>query len=124
MNSRKTFIIHLFVAFVSLFFHAPAAEAASENEKINSLLSHIEGLEDATFIRNGSSYSAKNAVKFLRGKWDANKKDIVTANDFIEKAASKSSTTGKPYLIKLKGAAEVPCADYLKARLKKLETGS
>ena len=94
----------------------------SETAKIESLISHIESLHDATFLRNGSDYTAKNAAKFLRGKWDANKKEIHSANDFISKAATKSSTTGKPYVIRLKGGVETPCADYLNAQLKKIET--
>ncbi len=77
-----------------------AAEGTlSEQAKIESLLTTIESLSDATFVRNGSEYNAKNAAKFLRGKWDANKNDIKTARDFIDKAATKSSTTGKPYMI-------------------------
>lgn len=99
-----------------------AAETAlTEQAKIESLITTIESLSDATFVRNGSEYNAKNAAKFLRGKWDANKKDIKTANDFIDKVATKSSTTGKPYMIRPKGAAEIACADFLKTALKKLE---
>lgn len=123
MITRKNFIVTLIACFASIFLPAQAAEALSEDAKINALISHVEALQDATFIRNGSDYSAKNAAKFLRGKWDSNKKDIVTAKDFIEKAATKSSTTGKPYLIKLKDSAVTPCADYLNAQLKKIEAG-
>lgn len=92
-----------------------------EKAKIEALLSHLAGLADATFVRNGSAYDAKTAAKFLRKKWEANEDKIKTAADFIAKAASLSSTTGKPYLIRLKDATEIPCADYLTAELKKLE---
>ena len=37
---------------------------------------------------------------------------------FIAKAASVSSTSGKPYLIRFKDGREVKCGDYLKERLK------
>lgn len=94
-------------------------QAADENGKIESLISHIENLKDAKFIRNGSSYDAKSAGKFLRGKWQANAKEIQTADDFIEKAASFSSTTGKPYLIQFSDGREVKCGDFLKGELKK-----
>ena len=99
-----------------------AAEGTlSEQAKIESLLTTIESLSDATFVRNGSEYNAKNAAKFLRGKWDANKNDIKTARDFIDKAATKSSTPGKPYMIRPKGEEEIACAEFLKKALGKLE---
>lgn len=94
----------------------------AEKEKIESLISHLESIKDAKFTRNGTEYEAKSAAKFLRGKWDANKDSILTAKDFITKAATKSGTTGKPYLIQLKpGAPKLPCADYLNDRLKELD---
>lgn len=96
---------------------APAAEKA----KIEALIAHLEGLGDATFVRNGRDYDAKTAAKFLRGKWQANDKQITTANDFIAKAATVSSTTGKPYQIRFKDGSVTPCSDYLTAQLKKLE---
>jgi len=96
---------------------APPAEKA----KIDALIAHIEGLPGATFVRNGSDYNAATAAKFLRGKWKANDKDIKTASDFIAKAATLSSTTGKPYQIRLKDGTVTPCAAYLTAQLRKLE---
>jgi hypothetical protein len=93
-----------------------------ETTKIEALIAHLESLTDATFVRNGSDNSAKTAAKFLRGKWQANDKQIKTAADFIAKAATLSSTTGKPYLIRFKDGTVTPCGDYLTAQLKKLET--
>jgi hypothetical protein len=93
----------------------------TEKQKIEALIKHVEGLKDAVFVRNDKEYDAKTAAKFLRGKWDSNKSDIKTAKDFIEKAASVSSTTGKPYLIRRKGGKETKSGDFLRAELKKLE---
>ena len=98
-----------------------AEKPLSETDKIEALIKHIEGLKDAKFIRNDSDYDAKTAARFLRGKWRANEKQIKTATDFIDKAASVSSTSGKPYVIRLKGEKEVKCGDYLKEELKKIE---
>jgi hypothetical protein len=104
---------------ITPFLHA--AEM-TEQAKIEAMISSIEAMNDAKFVRNGSEYTSKNAAKFLRGKWDANKDEVITARDFIEKIATKSSTTGKPYLIRPKGGAETPCADFLRARLKTIES--
>jgi hypothetical protein len=97
------------------------AAAMTETQKIEALIRHVEGLQDAKFVRNGSAYDAKTAGKFLRRKCEANKADIQTAEDFIAKAASISSTSGKPYLIRFQDGTETKSGDYLRAQLKKLE---
>jgi hypothetical protein len=93
---------------------------ATEKEKIESLIKHVEGLADAKFVRNGREYDAKSAGKFLRGKWDANAREIKSATDFIDKAATKSSTSGDAYLIRFKDGKETKSGDYLREQLKKL----
>lgn len=93
-----------------------------EKARIEALIAHLETLAGAVFIRNGSEYDSKTAAKFLRGKWQANGKEIKSAADFIAKAATGSSTSGKPYLIRLKDGSEMPCAGYLSRQLSKLET--
>jgi hypothetical protein len=92
----------------------------SETEKIEALIKHVEGLTEAKFVRNGREYDAKTAAKFLKAKWDSKKDEIKTAQDFIEKAASASSTSGKPYLIR-KDGKDIKSSEYLMAQLKKLE---
>lgn len=100
-----------------------AAEGPDPKEKarIEALISHVEGLKGAKFIRNGGEYDSKTAGRFLRGKWKDQEKAIHTAADFIALAGTRSSSTGKPYLIRLEAAEAVPCADYLKERLRRLE---
>ncbi|MFM7180259.1 MAG: DUF5329 family protein [Verrucomicrobiales bacterium] len=124
---KSHFLQFALLVLLSLAF-SPRLQAQAlppeEKAKIQTLLAHLEGLADAKFVRNGSDYDSKTAAKFLRGKWEANEKDIKTAADFIAMAATASSTTGKPYLIRLKDAPEVPCADYLNAELKKLEAAA
>jgi hypothetical protein len=55
------------------------------------------------------------------GKWDANAAEIKTARDFIDKIASLSGTSGKPYLIRFKDGREITSREYLLAELQKLE---
>lgn len=98
-----------------------AALPASEKAKIEALIHHLGNLKNAKFIRNGSEYDAATAVKFLRGKWDSNADEIHNAKDFIEKAATKSSTSGKEYQIKLADGSVTPCGKYLRARLAEAE---
>jgi hypothetical protein len=97
---------------------------ATEKQKIEALIRHVEGMKDAKFVRNGMEYDAKTAARFLQGKWDAGAAGIKTAKDFIEKAGSVSTTTGRPYLIRLKSGKEMKSGEYLLAELQKLEKPS
>lgn len=99
-----------------------AGQPLSESQKIESLIRHVEQLKNARFVRNGREYDAATAGKFLRGKWDANKRQVATARDFIAKIASKSSTSGRPYLVRFADGREVRSGDYLTAQLQRLET--
>ncbi|HUR71277.1 MAG TPA: DUF5329 family protein [Candidatus Limnocylindrales bacterium] len=94
----------------------------AEKQKIDALIEHVGELKDAKFIRNGSSYEPAAAVRFLRGKWNANKAEVKTARDFIDKVATKSGTSGKPYLMRYSDGKEIPSREFLLAELKKIES--
>jgi len=92
----------------------------AETTRIQTLIAAVEGMTDATFIRNGRSYEAGAAAEFLRRKWQQHRMDVRSANDFIEKVASYSSTTGQPYLVRFNDGREVPCSVFLREELSKL----
>jgi Family of unknown function (DUF5329) len=95
--------------------------AAPEQQKIEALIQHVGNLKDAKFVRNGAVYEPATAARFLRGKWDANKADVKTVGDFIDKVATKSGTSGKPYLIRFQDGKEIKSRDYLLGELKRIE---
>jgi Family of unknown function (DUF5329) len=94
----------------------------SEKQKIETLIRQVANLKDAKFVRNGSAYNADSAAVFLRRKWEANESEVKTARDFIDKVASFSGTSGKPYLIRFKDGGEIKSRDFLLAQLKNLDT--
>ena len=94
----------------------------TEKQKIEALFKQVGDLKDAKFIRNGWSYDPSTAVRFLRGKWNANSSEVKSARDFIDKVASVSGTSGKPYLIRFNDGKEIPSREFLLAELKKIET--
>ena len=55
----------------------------------------------ADFIRNGSEHNAADAESHLRLKLSKTKKRLSTAEQFVDKVASGSSISGKPYQVKL-----------------------
>jgi len=92
-----------------------------EKQKIETLIKQVANLKDVKFVRNGSAYNADSGAVFLRRKWEANASEVKTARDFIDKVASFSGTSGKPYLIRFKDGKEIQSRDFLVAQLKKLD---
>jgi hypothetical protein len=106
---------------ITISLSAAASAPANEKQKIEALIRQVSDLKDARFVRNGSIYNSTNAATFLRRKWQANQSVVKTARDFIDKVASFSGTSGKPYLIRFKDGREIHSRDFLMARLKTLE---
>ena len=106
-------------------FSPPSLGAQSvpepERQKIEALIREVSELEGAKFIRNGKAYDVATAVRFLRGKWKANDEQVQTARDFVDKVASISGSSGKPYLIHFNDGRETTSREFLLAHLKKLE---
>ena len=120
MTLRTLAIATLLLVAAALRAPAQATGALTEDEKIERLIRSIADLKDATFIRNGDEHTAAEAAGHLRTKWQRGKKHVKTADDFIEKIASKSSISGKPYTIRFKDGKEVESGTYLRDELKKL----
>jgi hypothetical protein len=93
-----------------------------EKEKIEALIKVVSQLKTAKFVRNGWTYSADTAATFLRSKWQANDSVVKSARDFIDRVATVSGTSGKPYLVRMKDGTEIPSRQFLFTELKKLET--
>jgi hypothetical protein len=96
------------------------AESRTDEQKIAALLEYVAAQKDVEFIRNGSVYESATAAKFLRAKLKSQRAEVKTVGDFIEKIATKSSTTGQAYRIRFKDGHEIDCADFLRRRLGEL----
>jgi hypothetical protein len=82
----------------------------------------VAQLKDATFLRNGTPYPASSAARFLREKWHSRESEVRSAEEFIDRVASFSSTTGTPYVIRFANGREVSSAEYLRGELAKLRS--
>ncbi len=93
---------------------AQAAPAPAAKAEIEYLLSAIASSE-CRFFRNGSSYDAKTAAAHLRNKYEslAAKEMIRDTDDFIDRAAAKSSLSGQDYAIKCAGIAQMSSRQWL-----------
>jgi hypothetical protein len=116
MKPSVTAALVLMLCFSTLT-HAGSTLPTKERDAIERMIAAVESLTDATFVRNGRSYSAAAAARFLRGKWNANEDAVRSAEDFIEKVGSFSSTTGTVYLIRFADGREIPSAQFFQALL-------
>jgi len=106
--------------FIVLALFAPTVNAQNdiENNKIEFLISSVENLKDTKFIRNGSEYNGREAAKHLRMKLRRAGDRVQTADDFISLITSKSSVSGKPYLIRLPDGKTIKSEKYFRDKLK------
>jgi hypothetical protein len=113
----KKFRIGLLILLV-LVVGEPFAQESNEADKIQYLISSIETLKGAEFIRNGKVYGAGKAADHLRFKlkWAGDR--VKTAEDFIRLCATKSSLSGKPYLIRFSDGSTVEAEVFFHNRLK------
>jgi hypothetical protein len=110
---------------VAVSCSAFAGPDATTKQEISHLIGHLAA-SGCRFNRNGSWYDASQAVSHLNRKYEyLLKRDLVpNAEAFIERAASESSASGKPYWVKCGDAPEVQSATWFREALEKLRTES
>lgn len=106
--------VGLLTAHAAFAAPLPAPARADVDALMNRL--QTSGCE---FNRNGSWYSGADAKAHLLKKLDyLEGKDMVSsAEQFIERGATGSSMSGKPYLVRCAGKVPVESATWLKAEL-------
>ncbi len=108
----------LLIAIFLLTSLCVQARSLEEQKKIEFLLHAVEQMSDAEFIRNGSTYPAKDAASHLQHKLMVAGERVHTAEEFIAGCASKSSTSGRPYLIRMPDGRVQKLDTFLRAKLK------
>lgn len=100
---------------------AVAAPSPVEQARIERLLAMIGTRRDVRMVRNGEEHDAAKAVYFLRKKLDSMGGDIKTCEEFIDRIASRSTTTGQLYWVKLSDGRDMPAGDFLRLELARLD---
>ncbi len=100
---------------------AQAAPSPQAQREIDALIAGL-GASGCRFERNGQWYDAKTAQGHLRKKFDYLRKrgQADTAELFIERAASESSMSGKPYHVRCPGKAAETSAHWFRLQLQAL----
>jgi len=100
-----------------------AADNAPMDDEIDYLIDAIAG-NRCTFIRNDRELGRRQARQHLRSKVRLNAHLIDSTEDFIEKIASASATTGKPYQIACRGQLVATAGAWFTARLLEYRQGT
>jgi hypothetical protein len=97
---------------------AQAAPPATTQTEVRYLLGFVEG-SGCEFYRNGSWFDSKKSRAHLQSKYDflAASNQIGTAEDFIDKAATKSSMSGQPYAVRCQDGVIIHSAEWLREAL-------
>ena len=90
-----------------------------EREKIGRLIAIIEE-SDITFIRNNRECTPKQAAEHIRKKYGFAQEDIQTLDEFIDKVASYSWTSGRDYLVRSPDGTEVKAKAWLREQSERL----
>jgi hypothetical protein len=93
----------------------PARGAATQAE-IEFLLELVAG-SGYVFIRNGDEHDGEAAAAHMRRKYEHFDDEIVTTEDFIDKAATRSLITRRAYEVRLDDGTELETARWLRDEL-------
>jgi Family of unknown function (DUF5329) len=120
---RRLLLFLLTCTFVAAGTAAPLSPATKI--EINGLMSRLEA-SGCEFNRNGTWHTAKDAKPHLmrKLKYLEDSGAVQTAEQFIELAASTSSTTGQPYLVKCGNNAAVQSGAWLRSELQILRSAA
>jgi hypothetical protein len=116
---RRTFTVALLPLWAA---RAHAEPPPAEQLRIERLLQAVALRTELRFVRNGSDYPAQDAVEFLRRKLSSSYgSNVKTVHDFIEQCATRSSTSGELYQVRMADGRVMPSADFLRQELKRVE---
>jgi len=109
-------MIRLLVLMILLT--GPIAAALADTAADTEIRALIQAVAESgcEFNRNGSLHSAEAAAEHLELKYSRGKRYANSAEAFIDRLASKSSWSGKPYQMICDGEVH-PAGDWLTATL-------
>ena len=116
----RTLALVLLVSTVSSLAWADEHTVAGE---VNHLINAVSE-SGCDFVRNGKTHTADEAVGHLQMKAKRGKRYYDTADEFIDRIASKSSWTGKPYMIQCADKPAATAADWFTNVLSKYRAHS
>lgn len=112
------------ILLLSASIAAASTLDAGATAEVDYLIARV-GTSGCRFYRNGTWYDAQRAEAHLREKYQMLRDlgAIGSTDEFIEKAATRSSISGRDYAIQCDDAAVEPSAQWLHEELRKYRDG-
>ena len=118
MKKSYLYITFVFSVLISLGVAASWADVpASQIKEVRHLLNFVE-TTDCTFERNGKKYNSEEASKHIKRKYKHYRSQITTTEEFIEYSATKSTMSGKDYLVYCESDTPIKSKDWLLEELR------
>ncbi|TGD75440.1 hypothetical protein E4634_03055 [Mangrovimicrobium sediminis] len=95
----------LLTLILLLALSTPSLAGSNPEREIQQLIDFVAA-SGCVFHRNGSDYSAEAAAEHLQLKYRRGRKYADTAEHFIDRLASASSFSGKPYTVTCAGETQ------------------
>lgn len=124
-RKRRAVLFLIPTFLLALAFPVIAAPPPTETQtEVMHLLKFVQE-SDCQFNRNNTWHVGKDARLHLEMKYEylAKRGAVEKAEDFIEKGASESSLSGKPYQIRCVDGKTLPSAQWLSEELRRYRTG-
>jgi hypothetical protein len=114
----KTLAIGALILLLALVPGARSAAPSVAQTESRYLIAFVKD-SGCAFYRNGTEYDAGRAASHLQDKFAAVEMtgEITTAEVFIEKVATRSNLTGRPYEVSCSGQARIAVAQWLRDAL-------
>ena len=109
--------ISLLVLLLAVSENSLADVPESQAPEVDYLIRSLK-TSGCEMIRNGKSYDGEAAAAHVRLKYDYFRDEIFSTQEFIERAATRSTMSGKAYMVDCPGEEPIPSADWLQNKLK------
>ena len=108
--------VSLAVLFLLFPYLLRGEQIDSLDDTVQHLIRHVSE-SGLIFIRNAEVHTAVEAAEHMSKKYRHFRRDIETAEDFIELCASRSLLSGQPYLVINKEGKQIKTSEWLRAEL-------
>lgn len=94
----------------------------AQRPEVEHLIAFVRG-SGCVMERNGRRYTADDAARHIRRKYEHFRDEIHDSGDFIRLAATRSSVTGRPYRVICGGGEPQPAGAWLRRELQRYRSG-
>ena len=119
-HQSRRLVMPATVSLTVLFLLLPCPLRGEQSNPVDSTVRHLirhvseSGL---IFIRNADRHTSSEAAEHMNKKYGHYRRDIETAEDFIELCASRSLLSGQPYFVINEQGEQIRTSEWLQAEL-------